>query len=231
LAGTASAQSAFEGFYGQLSTGYQSDQASSTGQTIVTNGTTTYNFNQSNQNFSGMPLILGLGYNWALDQSWMLGAGIDYDFLSSKSGTYSGTTTYSGGTTTFNGGQLKTSNRTNIYLTPGYALAKDKLVYLKAGYSTANLQQTFASSCTSTGTGNCSGSLSIPTQTNTVQGYILGLGYKQMVTSGLYGFAEVNYMSYGKSSFSVNDTVDNLRASSNPSLATYQALVGVGYKF
>ena len=56
------------------------------------------------------------------------------------------------------------------------------------------------------------------------------LGYKQMITSGFYGFAEANYMSYGKPSFSVRDA-DGSTQSSSPSLNSYQALVGVGYKF
>jgi hypothetical protein len=51
-----------------------------------------------------------------------------------------------------------------------------------------------------------------------------------MVTSGLYGFAEANYMSYSKTTFSAT-TSGPYTISNSPTLNTYQALVGVGYKF
>lgn len=224
LAGAAQAQSSFEGFYGQLATGYESNQASTLSATGTQTGKTPDNWNTANQNFNGLPLVAGLGYNWSLDSHWMLGLGADYSFLSLKTGTYSSNNQYA---TTVNGQQLQVSNRTNVYLTPGYALSKDQLVYLKAGYSSANLQETFPSSVTS---GGSTKNINFASSTNTQQGYIVGLGYKQMVTSGLYGFAEANYMSYSKTTFSAtNDGPYTI--SNSPTLNTYQALVGVGYKF
>ena len=226
LAGAAQAQSSFEGFYGQLGTGYESNQASTLGGTGTCTGCATDNWNTANQNFNGMPLVAGLGYNWSLDSHWMLGLGADYSFLSLKTGTYSSNNQYS---TTVNGQQLQVSNRTNIYLTPGYALSKDQLVYFKAGYSSANLQETFPATYAKNGVNQ--GSVGFPTNaTNTQQGYIVGLGYKQMVTSGLYGFAEANYMSYSKTTFSATNP-SGYTISNSPTLNTYQALVGVGYKF
>jgi opacity protein-like surface antigen len=221
LAGAAQAQSSFEGFYGQLATGYESNQASTLSGTGSQNGD---NWSTANQNFNGLPLVAGLGYNWSLDSHWMLGLGADYSFLSLKTGTYSSNNQYA---TTVNGQQLQVSNRTNVYLMPGYALSKDQLVYLKAGYSSANLQETFPSSVTS---GGSTKNVNFASSTNTQQGYIVGLGYKQMVTSGLYGFAEANYMSYGKTTFSSTNT-NAYTLSNSPTLNTYQALVGVGYKF
>lgn len=228
LAGAAQAQSSFEGFYGQLATGYESNQASTLGGTGTQAGSPTENWNTANQNFNGMPLIAGLGYNWSLDSHWMLGLGADYSFLSLKTGTYSSNNQYA---TTVNGQQLQVSNRTNIYLTPGYALSKDQLVYLKAGYSSANLQNTFPTTSTSGGvTKNIIATNG--SATNTQQGYIVGLGYKQMVTSGLYGFAEANYISYSKTTFSTTyPGTTPYTISSSPTLNTYQALVGIGYKF
>ena len=224
LAGAAQAQSSFEGFYGQLATGYESNQASTLSGTGTQTGSTPDNWSTANQNFNGLPLVAGLGYNWSLDSHWMLGLGADYSFLSLKTGTYSSNNQYA---TTVNGQQLQVSNRTNVYLMPGYALSKDQLVYLKAGYSSANLQETFPSSVTS---GGSTKNVNFASSTNTQQGYIVGLGYKQMVTSGLYGFAEANYMSYGKTTFSSTNT-NAYTISNSPTLNTYQALVGVGYKF
>jgi len=230
LAGSASAQSAFEGFYGQLAVGYETNQATNLGGTGTQPGSANETWTTSNQNFNGMPLVLGLGYNWSLDSNWMLGLGADYSFLSVKSGTY--TSQVSGGSTA-SGVQLQTSNRTNIYVTPGYAIAKDKLVYAKAGYSTVNLQETMPTSYTnpSKGTG---GTLAFPNVTNAQQGYIIGVSYKQMIADGFYGFAEANYMSYGKTTFNstnANSSPANYTFSNNPSLQTIQGLVGVGYKF
>ncbi|QWD89244.1 hypothetical protein GQ367_01850 [Polynucleobacter sp. MWH-CaK5] len=67
-----------------------------------------------------------------------------------------------------------------------------------------------------------------------MSGYILGLGYKQIITGGLYGFAEGNYMSYGKKSFSSSATLPDgrpLNLTLNPDANAYTLLVGVGYKF
>jgi len=50
-----------------------------------------------------------------------------------------------------------------------------------------------------------------------------------MIADGFYGFAEGNYMSYSKANFS--STSDGTTLSANPSLNSYQFLVGLGYKF
>lgn len=123
------------------------------------------------------------------------------------------------------------SNRVNIFVTPGYELDKDKLAYFKAGYSMVTQKINTANSFTCTpDCDTASGSLGSGSQSKNLSGYVLGLGYKQMINNGLYGFAEFNYMSYSKANFSGQlDT--NYNGSANPSTSSYQALVGVGYKF
>jgi hypothetical protein len=64
---------------------------------------------------------------------------------------------------------------------------------------------------------------------STVGGYIVGLGYKQVIKGGFYGFAEGNYMSYSKPSLTTSNA--DTRFTINPSVNSYQLLVGVGYKF
>jgi hypothetical protein len=66
----------------------------------------------------------------------------------------------------------------------------------------------------------------------------LGLGYKQIISGGWYGFGEVNYASYGNKtvSTSYNSTVVNVgsvptTATSTISANTMNVLLGVGYKF
>jgi opacity protein-like surface antigen len=228
VASSAMAQSAFQGFYGQLGTGYESNSFGNTN--IATTGDESLTWNSGNQNANGVPLVFGLGYNFAVAPKWLLGLGVDYSALSQETSSYSSTLSgYPG--EYLSGSKLQASNRVNIFVAPGYEIDKDKLVYLKAGYSMATIKQTFSNSFTSTSDPLDSFTFTQGSQSKTASGYVVGLGYKQMITSGFYGFAEANYMSYGKPSFSVTDPSDGSKQSSSPSLNTFQALVGVGYKF
>ena len=46
--------------------------------------------------------------------------------------------------------------------------------------------------------------LSSGSQSKNLSGFVLGAGYKQIITGGVYGFAEFNYMSYAKQTYSGN---------------------------
>jgi len=117
---------------------------------------------------------------------------------------------------------------------------KYKLVYLKAGYSSVDVTQN-ASTGACIGAFGCFsntvlGQTTPGAQTKTVGGYVIGLGYKQMIAKGFYGFAEANYMSYGKANFSqtsnyTDGSGGSVTSNTSGSLNSYQALVGVGYKF
>jgi len=232
-ASQATAQSAFEGAYGQLASGYENNTYSNlSGTGSNTSQAIPDTWSTGNQSSSGAPLIIGLGYNFLLSPKWLLGIGADYSAISQQTSSYSSYSPTGGVNSvpaTINGFQLQTSNRVNIFVAPGYVIDKDKLVYLKAGYSSASMKETYANTITkSTGTTALTSWSTSPSAT--VNGFVLGLGYKQMITSEFYGFAEANYMSYGKPSFSsVNGLTYTL--SNSPSLSTYQALVGIGYKF
>ena len=85
------AQSAFQGFYGQLGTGYESNSLSSlnsnaTVTPVVPNAfaTTFPTVTTGNQTASGMPLVAGVGYNYAISNSWLIGIGGDYSFVFSQ---------------------------------------------------------------------------------------------------------------------------------------------------
>jgi outer membrane immunogenic protein len=214
-------KSAFEGFYGQIATGYENNQMSSLGATSTEAGLTD-NWNASNQSFGGVPLVIGAGYNFSVAPKWVVGFGVDYSAIPQKSSTYS----YSQGSATLQGASVEASNRYNVFLAPGYEIDKDKLVYLKAGYSGVTAKSNSPSSWTYAGQ---TGSMTSVSQSKNLSGYLVGLGYKQFITSGLYGLAEFNYMSYSKSSFS--STEAGVTTTTNPGLTAYQVLVGVGYKF
>jgi outer membrane immunogenic protein len=209
MAGSAVAQSAFEGAYGQLGVGF--DQNSVSSSTLTASGNTGIAIPSSDAgSFSG---IVGLGYNFPVAKDFLLGVGADYGFLPTS------------GTNAANANgifQSKISNRYNVFVTPGYVLAKDKLAYLKAGYSSQTVKITNQSAVA---TGETIGS-------GSANGYVLGLGYKQMVASGFYGFGEANYYSYSGAQFSSQTLSDGSAISSySPKTSAYQFLVGVGYKF
>ncbi|MBU3564487.1 outer membrane protein [Polynucleobacter sp. MWH-HuK1] len=214
-------KSAFEGFYGQIATGYEANnvQSNTTTFTTVPAG---YGATYSNPsvNFSNAPLIAGLGYTFSLTNQFTLGLGADYSFITGKSGNFTSTSTSPDADP--NNAYYKTSNRFNVFLTPGYVIDKDKLAYLKAGYSTQKLEGFDATNGASVGSEN-------------VSGYILGLGYKQMITSGLYGFGEVNYMSYSKANLTTSGPCSmgctSYSGTSSAGSTAYNLLVGLGYKF
>jgi len=250
----AQAQSAFAGFYGQISTGYESNQLG--GQSNVTTVTPFAKSDSlsssSSQTFGGAPLVLGAGYYWQASDKWLIGLGADYSALTQTSPSISknsvnapgSTAIPAGETVTLNGANLQLSNRFNLFITPGYAIDKDKLVYVKAGYSQVSTQYNRTTSLTRTANGV---SRNYPStggsQTDSYGGFLVGLGYKQIITGGLYGFVEGNYMGYSAPSYSItsNNAADTSRGVTNTSTRTvttsyssfntYQMLIGLGYTF
>ena len=180
------AQSAFEGFYGQIATGYENNYVSPlvAPTTIVTDGVSVFRTKEaSSQSVSGVPLVLGVGYSFQVFPDWLIGIGGDYSVLSQTTSNY----TVKNRNDTFPNpnNTIKFSNRYNLFISPGFALDNDKLIYVKAGYSS---EQTTANN------GGTTPSTSFVTNRS---GYIVGLGYKQIITKGLYGYGEFNYMNYG----------------------------------
>lgn len=254
MAFNAQAQSAFIGFYGQLSTGYESNQLGSmSGSSNVTPYVKSDASDTApSQNFGGAPLVLGLGHYWQANEKWLVGLGADYSALKQTSSSFSlissnapGSSAIAAGQTlSFNGASMQLSNRFNLFVTPAYAIDKDKLVYLKAGYSQVTTQYNRVSSVTKSFNGVSITNPAIGgSQSSNQGGYLLGLGYKQIITSGLYGFVEGNYMGYSAPSYTFTSTnaadiingktpINTRTVAQNfASLNTYQVLVGLGYAF
>lgn len=164
---------------------------------------------------------MGAGYNHHISQNVLLGIGVDYSFLETVVGTAN-----INGANSLTGSTYKVSNRLNIFLAPGYVLDKDKLVYAKVGYSTQTIKSSYydvdgAAWCSgdSMGSGNA-------------QGFLAGLGYKQMFMGGFYGFAETNYYDYSRASMGTSTLCDTtIITNLSPSASAYNFLVGIGYKF
>ena len=213
VAGTgAMAQSKFEGAYGQIGVGYESvsPSFSSSGITIAGVGTVPISTSVSNGNsFAGVATI---GYMGAITKDFLLGIGAEYEPFNSSSANYS----YSAAGTTVSG-TWKKQNSYNIFLSPATPVGADGLLYGKVGYTGAQIQATEA------GTSN----------SQNLNGYMLGVGYKQIISGGLYGFGEVNYASYSNNSNTYSGVVSGRAYSytNTVSANSTNIVVGLGYKF
>ena len=202
LAGSAMAQSAFEGFYGQIGVGYESVSPSYSGGTVAVTPTTRTAYTASADNANGFTGNVGLGYNFALSKGFLLGIGAEYAPLESSSANYTLRVPSVNASAV---GKYKKSNSYNVFLAPGIVIDKDKLVYVKVGYTGMSVKA--------------------DADTYNYTGMSAGLGYKQMISGSLYGFAEVNYAKYGDQNIGGTGVTGNFNASAT------NALVGVGYKF
>lgn len=195
------AQSAFEGAYGQIGIGYESASPSFSGGVVPTAaGPRPYSVSASNANsFAG---TVTLGYNFAVTNTFLLGIGAEYSPIAGQKANYTLTVPGVGSATD----QYNKQNSYNIFLSPGFAIDKDKLAYAKVGYTGTSIKAASDGSTTN------------------YTGYSLGLGYKQIINGGLYGFLEGNYASYGNQNVS-----GGLTGTSNVNATNI--LVGLGYKF
>ena len=190
------AQSAFEGAYGQIGVGYESVTPSFSGGSVYGRS---YSASGSNANsFVGTATI---GYSFAVTPSFLLGIGAEYSPFAGTKANYTVTVPGIASAT----GQYNKENSYNIFISPGLVIDKDKLAYAKIGYTGASVKSEGG-------------------DTTNLSGYSLGLGYKQIISGGLYGFGEINYASYG------NANVGG-PFSGTFSANSANALVGLGYKF
>ena len=219
VAGTsAMAQSKFEGFYGQVGIGYESVSPSlSFGNLNVTNNGSPYAslpFASSISNSNSFAGTVTAGYNFAVTKDFLLGIGAEYSPIAGSKANYSGSNSTIG---TYNG-QWNKENSYNIFLSPATPIGTDGLLYGKVGYTGASFKSQITGGTSST---------------DNLTGYSLGLGYKQIITGGLYGFGEVNYASYSSKSYTDTATIGTYGLSQTTSLKANATniLVGVGYKF
>lgn len=216
------AQSKFEGAYGQLGIGYQQNNLSLSNGLLVPpagNSPSSYNMSTNVSSNSGFNGAISAGYNFGVNPQFLLGVGVDYQpFASQSSNLTASNSSLSPSSQTMS---YKQNNQVNVFLTPGLVLDADKLLYAKVGYSATQLKYTTSAGASS--------------NTN-YNGYILGLGYKQIISGGFYGFGEVNYASYGNQTLTVNGSWGGTPSgtyteTATSSLNNLSLLVGVGYKF
>jgi hypothetical protein len=168
-------------------------------------------------NASGFTGTVAAGYNFFSGTPLLLGLGIEYTPFPTSNATASAS--YSGSVGTYqNSASVHISNSLNIFIAPALALDQNKLLYGKVGYT--------GSSANGVNTDFYMGGTS------------LGFGYKQIISSGFYGFAEYNYVNYGSLNRSLSG---NLKTPANVSVpatlnstvtaTTTNLLFGLGYQF
>ncbi len=216
----------FAGFYGQVGIGYEYNTVNSSGPNYFTNGTDVvpnyYSPNSSSSsNFSSS---LGAGFGLAITDRILLSIGVEYQPTTSDTGVFNIDFGAGGATEgSIAGNYYGIKNRYGIFLSPGYAIDDTKLAYLKVGYTSqeVNVTTTLADGSRLLKSGQ------------SVDGFLVGLGYKQLINKNIYFFAEANYRQYDGAEFRVRGRlptstffVDNKQKSSN-----FNALVGIGARF
>lgn len=206
----AMAQSAFEGAYGQIGIGYESVMPS-TNSYQFSSGSTVIPLSSSANTANSFTGTVTLGYMFSVNKDFLLGIGAEYSPLEGQSaGTSLSSPNLIPSTLS---GNYKKKNSYNIFLSPATPIGKDGLLYGKVGYTGAQIS---------------SG------ENTNYTGYSLGLGYKQIISGGFYGFGEANYFSYGNQSESTTANLSNgapYTISGKSSANAFNLLVGVGYKF
>jgi outer membrane immunogenic protein len=221
FATSANAQStktnAWEGAYGQVSVGYaQFTPKIGNGTTTATVGPYPIGVSATANNVNTGTANLSAGYNFGIGTDYVLGVGASYYPGASSSAPATFTFTLPSGTPVQSGSATyNVKNLYSIYLSPGYVIDKDRLAYLKVGY-----------------TGSTIG-LNGPTlaySTVSLSGYNLGLGYKQMISQSLYMLGEFNYASFSNKTATVTQTT-GVQLTAPFGGSGFDFLVGVGYRF
>jgi len=215
---------AWEGAYGQVGVGYGNFAPSiSNGTATIPTGRsapfpatiagTTSATNVNNIN-TGL-MSLAAGYNFGINESYVLGIGATYYPGASSSATGTLNTLYNGNVLASTTATYNIKNLYNIFLSPGYVIDKDRLAYLKLGYTGATI--------------GLSSPIIAYTSAN-LTGINVGLGYKQIFSGNWYGFGEINYAYYGSQTASVTTTTGTSVSNSIKGTGT-DVIVGIGYRF
>ena len=196
----------FEGFKAELGAGYAQVKPSSSGGTISPYGLT---YTAAADNLNTPLFFLGLGYDYAINDSWLIGVGGTYAPFNSNTGNQS--VTIAGSSTS---GRYWFNKAYSLFVKPSYVLDKDSTVYGKVGY-----------------TGLSSNG---DTATVDLKGMMFAAGYSRNFDKNLYGFAEVAYAKYGDSDLPTNYFASKLPNAVNNGTISASAMeikFGIGYKF
>ena len=220
FATSANAQSAktnaWEGFYAEAAVGYAAFSPTITGASLQSPLLGNLPVTTQQKDVNTATNKIGVGYNYGISDKYTLGIAASYSLgaSSAASGTFTAAVPalYGGPSTKWFNYQLK--NIWSVTLNPGYAIDKDSLVYGKVGV---------------TGTTMGINGQTANYQTENLTGYVLGLGYKQMVTQSIYVLGEVNYA--GLSTKTATIATSSGPLTGNIGGSGYDIIVGLGYRF
>lgn len=202
----------YAGFYSQIGIGYEGVAPSYSGSVSgsLFGGSFTSPTTTTASNANSLLGMISAGYMTELHRDLLLGIGADFSPLVGQKSNYTTKTPLFG---SYNG-QYQKQNSYNIFLSPATPLGRGELLYAKLGYSSASLEDTFNKQ----------------SQNSRYNGYLFGLGYKQLITGGFYGYGELNYTKYGNQTTqrSISATTSVTQTSN---LNVYNAVAGIGYKF
>lgn len=213
---------AWSGAYAQIGIGYASfmpSNQSGTSKIAAPPLAGTYRNTSNAKNINGAATNLSIGYNLDLSDEFILGLGATFFPGASATSSLSISTTIPGYPTPPTTGVYNVKNVYNLFLSPGYALDKDRLAYAKVGYAGATISANAPS-----------GINAFPNQNIKINGVSFGFGYKQMITSSVYLMGEANYAAFNPTNVTVvtnSGTVVNTNIKGNG----LDLFVGVGYRF
>ena len=214
----------FAGFYGQVGIGYEYNTVNSTGPDYLQRASGPDTRNDISTNGAGGKSFgnsVGIGFGLALTDRILLQIGAEYQPLGGDTRTFDIDFSVDGASVATVGGNMYTiKNRYGIFLSPGYAIDDNKLAYLKVGYTgqTVNARLNFDPS-------------RVVGSSKDVSGFMVGLGYRQLLSSNVYFFAEANYLDYGKAEFTILNQRRTGTFTSSPKSSNFNALVGIGARF
>jgi outer membrane immunogenic protein len=207
----AMAQSAFEGFYGQVGVGYEKvSPSTSLSLSIPSVQASAFNFATTVNSANSYIGVVTLGYNQKITNEFLLGIGAEYEPIAGSKGTFTSTNSALASNVS---GTYQKKNSYNFFVSPGYVIDKDKLAYAKVGYAGSKI---FSEG-----------------DTTDLKGYSFGLGYKQTIQAGLYGYVEGNYFKFNDTTTTTTSTISGRAATTTQATGAdaYNFIVGVGYKF
>lgn len=215
------AQQTFEGFYTQIGIGHQNSKATGSNSTSVfSDNTTIFPLEVSSGAISGLTQNIGLGYTKKINNKFYLGVGADFNPFKSQSANFE----FFNQTLGRVNNSYKKTDTFNLFITPSFSFNAHNLAYFKLGYSSTKLQL------------KAGGNSISPGQIDNISlnGYVIGLGYKQFLEQNIYAFTEANFNSYKPA-----HTISNGTNSSNvtntttgkTSMKSHSLIIGIGYKF
>ncbi len=214
----------FEGFALELSGGYQKTDNAVDGllleNNVVNTNNVTHPFDESDITYAA-----GISYNFAISKNYLLGVGFDYNLNDIEIGTSRNTRI---GYYSYDFYKFELKDFYSIYIKPQLVIDDDKVVYAKLGYVGADLSYAPVGSKVDTEFDSASD--------KSLNGYTIGVGYKQLITPSLFGFFEASYTDLGKEtalSNHLNASNANTPYTMSQEIDTdfYAVKVGVGYQF